>query len=349
MKKIKYIVYPVFALLLLFFVFGFIVRWPSYSIKTNGKLYVFNKKSEDITVFDLAKGREITTIPVAIESHGAAKLLGKNKLVIANYNTKKYKHKKILIFNIDSNKVEKTISFSEGVSGLEGIVSLPIANKVGVVSAISNEFLVINTQTETIEQRIPTKQKGSHFFVIHPKLPIAYISNRESGSVSVVNLITNQLVKNISCGKGAIGIDCTPDGSEIWVTNRDDNSISIINTSKNEVSQTLKTGKQPISLKFSREGKYCLVANLKDGTISVFDQKSKKVIVNRSIHGKQTAMERALYHTPWPVNIVMHPNGLYAFISNSNANNIQILDMHSFDFVSEIQTGEVPEAMVLIE
>jgi hypothetical protein len=28
-----------------------------------------------------------------------------------------------------------------------------------------------------------------------------------------------------------------------------------------------------------------------------------------------------------PVNIIMHPNGLYAFIANSNANKIEIIDM----------------------
>jgi DNA-binding beta-propeller fold protein YncE len=31
-----------------------------------------------------------------------------------------------------------------------------------------------------------------------------------------------------------------------------------------------------------------------------------------------------------PVNILMHPNGLYAFVANSNANKVEVIDMKKF-------------------
>jgi YVTN family beta-propeller protein len=50
-----------------------------------------------------------------------------------------------------------------------------------------------------------------------------------------------------------------------------------------------------------------------------------------------------------PENILMHPNGLYAFVANSNANKIEVIDMKTFTIVSTIGTGKVPDAMVFVE
>jgi YVTN family beta-propeller protein len=45
----------------------------------------------------------------------------------------------------------------------------------------------------------------------------------------------------------------------------------------------------------------------------------------------------------------MHPNGLYAFVANSNANKIEVIDMRTFAIVSTIGTGKVPDAMAFME
>jgi YVTN family beta-propeller protein len=148
---------------------------------------------------------------------------------------------------------------------------------------------------------------------------------------------------------GTESIAITPDGSEIWIINRKANSITIIKTTTYKVIATLRTGKEPLKIKFSVDGKYCLVTNPSDGTISVYNQKSKNKIKTIHIHGKATILERMLYHTPVPVNILMHPNGLYAFVANSNANKVEVIDMKSFTIVSTIGTGNIPDAMAFME
>jgi hypothetical protein len=56
MKKIKYILYGLIIIALTIILIGFIVRYPSYTIQTTGKLYIINKKSEDVTVLILHSG-----------------------------------------------------------------------------------------------------------------------------------------------------------------------------------------------------------------------------------------------------------------------------------------------------
>jgi YVTN family beta-propeller protein len=45
----------------------------------------------------------------------------------------------------------------------------------------------------------------------------------------------------------------------------------------------------------------------------------------------------------------MHPNGLYAFVSNSNANEIEVIDMQTLTLVSTIGTGKIPDGLAFVE
>jgi YVTN family beta-propeller protein len=134
---------------------------------------------------------------------------------------------------------------------LFGIVAFPSSNKVGVVTGLGNNLLVVNVETGIIKKNIPTQQIVSHLLVLDPKKPLAYVTNINSGSVSVIDLKQNKVIKNIPCGLKTEGIDITPDGSEIWVTNNKENTISVINTTTYQITNTLTTGKESLRLKFS--------------------------------------------------------------------------------------------------
>ncbi|WP_246124723.1 YncE family protein [Algibacter pacificus] len=346
MKRLKYSLIAFIVLGLVVQLFIFKVRLPSYSIQTSGKLYIVNKVSEDVQVFDLFSGKEIAKIPIDMLSHEAVITKNQNSMVLTNYELNEGNIVKVI--NTKTNKLQKTIALKENIKA-NGITAYPEPNKVAVIDYVRDTFFVLNIQTDSIEKQIETKQKKSHLVVMHPTIPMAYVTNVNSSSVSVIDLKMNKVVKIIPCGLGRKGIDITPDGSELWVSNVKERSITIINTSTYDVVDTLTTGHEPLKLKFSIDGKYCLLANAHDGTIYVYNQQSKQKLKSIMLHGKNTLLERILYHTPRPVNILMHPNGLYAFVSNSNANKIEVIDMKTFKVVSTIGTGKVPDAMAFVE
>lgn len=345
MKRIKYITIAIVVLIFFLRLAITIFRLPSYTIQTSGKLYVVSKVSEDIQVFNLSTGKEIAEIPIDILSHEAITTIDENRVVVTNYGSSDENNMKVI--NAKTNAVEKTIDLKGNIR-VNGIVAFPEPNKVGIIDYVSNNLLVFNIENDSIENQIQTKQKKSHLLVLHPKKPIVYVTNVNSSSVSVIDLNLNKVIKIIPCGLGRKGIAITPDGSEIWVTNTKLNSITIINTSSYQITDMISTGDEPLKLKFSIDGKYCLVTNAVEGTISVYNQKSKKKIKTIILHGITTVLERILYHTPRPVNILMHPNGLYAFVANSNADKIEVIDMKTFSIVSTIGTGSVPDAMAFV-
>lgn len=348
MKKIKFLLLFVLLGLLLASIMLFVLRKPSYTIQTNGKLYIVNKLSSSMTVFDLNTGTELTELPLDIVPHEPIALKNQNKVVVTNYGTNNAIGESISVINTKTNKVEKKIEL-QGSLAPHGIVAFPQPNKIGIVTDLGNNLLVVNVATGIVEKNIPTQQIFSHLLVLHPKKPLAYVTNIKSNSVSVIDLEIDQVIKTIACGIGTEGIDITPDGSEIWVSNNKENTINVINTETHQITNTLPSGKESLRLKFSIDGKHCLVTNSSDGTISIYDRYTKKQIKTIHIRGKNSLLERFLYHTPRPVGILMHPNGLFAFIANSNADKIEVLDMQSFTLVSTIGAGRVPDGLALME
>ena len=289
MKHIKYVIIALGVLFLLFRLSIFIFRLPSYTIQTSGKLYIVSKVSEDVQVFNLFTGKKIAEIPIDILSHEAITTIDKNSVVLTNYGSSDGNIIKVI--NTKTNEVKKTIDLKGNIRA-NGIVAFPEPNKVAVIDYVSNNLLVLNIETDSIEKQIQTKQKKSHLLVLHPSSAIAYVTNINSGSISVIDLNLNEVIKIIPCGLGRKGIAITPDGSEIWVTNTKLNSITVINTSTYQIIDTLSTSDEPLKLKFSVDGKYCLVTNAIEGTISVYNQHSKKKIKTIILHGITTVFEQ---------------------------------------------------------
>lgn len=346
MKNLKLLAF-IFCLIIFSAIAIYYVMQPSYSIKTEGTLYVVNKASSNVTVYNLLEGEQIKEIAIEEEPHEATVLENSKKVVVTNYGSPDVDGKSISVIDISSNTVEKTIQLSESIKP-HGIISLPDPNKVAIVTDIGNDLLIVNVKTGVVEKQISTKQDFSHLLVHHPVKPIIYVSNINSGSISVINVEEEKVVKIISIGEKAEGIDITKDGSEIWATNIKDNFIYVVDTETYEVTNKIKTGKDPLRLKFSNDGKYCLVSNSSEGTVSVFNRKTKKHITDIIIPGKQNIFDKIIYRTPRPVGILMHPNGLHAFVSNMTAGRVEVIDMHDFTIVSSIKVGDMPDGLALV-
>jgi YVTN family beta-propeller protein len=341
------LIVSIFGLILLVFGAIYVIKQPAYTINTEGTLYVVNKGSKSITIFDLFEGKQIKELSIEIEPHEATTLANPNRVIVTNYGTPDVEGKSITVINADTNTIEKTIALGESLRP-HGIMPLPQPNKVGVVTDIGNHLSVVNLKTGVVEKQIATQQDYSHLLVHHPFKPLVYVTNINSGSVSVINVELDKVVKIIPCSSGTEGIDITPDGSELWVTNIKEHFISVIDTETYKTIDLIDTGKEPLRLKFSNDGKQCLVSNSGEGTVSVYNTKTKKQISSIRIPGKKNIIEKVLYRTPRPVGILMHSNGIYAFVSNYTAGRVEVIDMRNLTLVSSINVGDMPDGLALL-
>lgn len=327
----------------LFYLFNF----NFYDQSISGTIYVVNKASHSLTVFDLKEGKLIKEIPLKYEHHELAVLQNMNKIVVTNYGNENQIGTSLSIIDGTQNVLEKTIKLGKN-SKPHGIASLPNSNCVLVCGDVDNALFVVNVSSGEVESKIFTKQYFSHLVVKNPIKNLAYVVNTSSESISVIDLLEKRVIENIDCGRGAQGFDVHPSGSEIWVANSMENTIFVIDANDFSVKKIIKTPDEPIRVKFTENGQKCVVTNVTAGSISIYDADSKSELKEIKIPGNGNFFDRLMHHTPRPVGIEMHPDGKYAFITNSNAHRVEVLDLEKLEIVSHINTGLVPDGIAVL-
>lgn len=187
--------------------------------------------------------------------------------------------------------------------------------------------------------------------VFVPEVQNAFVANIGSGTVTVLDLVDLKKITDIVTGAGAEGIDASPTGKEVWVSNRADNSLSVIDTKSRQVVQKLESQSFPIRVKFTPDGKYVLVSNARSGDVKVFDAWTKKGIKTISMNVESVAgKEERLFSdrfgkSPVPVGILIHPDGQRAYVANTNADIITVIELENWQVVNRLQAGKEPDGM----
>ncbi|PEA03409.1 YncE family protein, partial [Bacillus cereus] len=76
----------------------------------------------------------------------------------------------------------------------------------------------------------------------------AYVANRFSDNVSVINTNTNMVMTNVPVGGGPRGVAITPNGNFAYVTNQFSGNVSVINTNTNMVMTNVPVGNRPFGI-----------------------------------------------------------------------------------------------------
>jgi YVTN family beta-propeller protein len=129
----------------------------------------------------------------------------------------------------------------------------------------------------------------------------AYITNANSGTVSVINTATNMVVGSpITVGNFPFGVAVTPDGSKVYVANQGDSTVSVISTATNTVvGSPITVGNSPSGVAVTPDGSKVYVANEGNDNVSVISTATNTVIGSPSVGSVPLAF--GLFIQPAPV------------------------------------------------
>jgi YVTN family beta-propeller protein len=83
----------------------------------------------------------------------------------------------------------------------------------------------------------------------------AYVANTISGTVSVINAATREIITTIAVGTEPYGIALTPNGRKLYVVNARSNDVSVIDTATNGVVRTITSvGTEPRGIAITSDG-----------------------------------------------------------------------------------------------
>jgi YVTN family beta-propeller protein len=317
----------------------------------SGTLLVLNKSDNTVSLLDLASKKAVATIPTGVGPHEVAVSPDGKIAVIANYGTGPQPGSTLTVIDLPGKKPLKTIDLGE-YRRPHGIVWLK-DREIAVTAEGSKALLILDVNTGKVLSAVPTDQNVSHMVVVSSKHHRAFVANIGSGSVTVIDLNGRKKIADIPTGAGAEGIDISPDQKEVWVTNRAANTVTVIDVASLKVMTNLESKDFPIRVKFAPGGKLVLISNARSGDVAVFDASTKREIrripmqvkANEASSTASRIFGTQFGQSPVPVGILVAPGVGHAFVANTNADIVTMIDLKSWQIVDRLTAGKEPDGL----
>lgn len=302
-----------------------------------GTLLVLNKSDDTISLLDLASKKSVATISTGAGPHEVAVSPDGRTAVVCNYGSQLSPGRTLTVIDVAGRKAVRTIELPQharphGIGWLRG-------SEVAVTTEGTRKLLIVDAVAGKVTATIDIDQNGSHMVALAPAHDRAFVANIGSGSVSVIDLKTKQRIANIASGTGTEGIAVSPDQREVWATNRGADTVSIIDVASSKVVATVDSKSFPIRAKFTDDGKHVLVSNAQSGDVAVFDAASRREV--RRIKMQSDASSQG----PVPVGILVVPTLSRAFVANTNADTVTVIDLHTWQIVDRLTAGKEPDGL----
>jgi YVTN family beta-propeller protein len=317
--------------------------------KEEGTIIVANKSGNDVYFIERSTGKTIKKLPTGYAPH-EVEVSGDGKTaVVCNYGDREKPGNTLSVYNVEKGKLIRTIDLKEhthphGMDWIDG------TSKMLVTTEGTESLLLVNVNKGEILKSMETNQEISHMVVAGTNKKSAYVSSIRTGNVTVLDLKTGNIVKQIYSGEGAEGLDVSPDGKELWVTNRAENTLSIFDTENLKLITRIESGKFPIRAKFSPNGKYFVVSNAESGHIAVFDAEHKKLIKKIKLtppvpEGRDKDRYFAEFEgSSVPIGVVV-PDNKTAYVANTHSDVVTVFNLEELKIEKHIEAGKEPDGI----
>jgi YVTN family beta-propeller protein len=315
---------------------------------SNDLLVVVNKSDNSLSVLDAATGKLKWTAPVETGPHEAEVLPDGKTVAVGDYGRAGAPGRMVSFIELATGKVLGRIDLGAGARP-HGLAALK-DGRLLVTAEGKKELVVVDPKSAKVLSRMPTGHSLSHMVAASPDGKRAYVSSLKDAVVTVIDL-AGGVVGDVQTGKGAEGIDVTPDGREVWVVNREANTISIIDTKTLKVAATIKAGAFPIRVRITPDGKRAVVTFTESGDVGVFDVATrieiKRIPIGRdAVAGSGARVFQGKFGTsPAPVGVLIAPDGKRAFVAATHADVVVAIDLENLKVQDAWATGKEPDGL----
>jgi len=323
---------------------------PDALIDEAGVLIVLNKSDDNAYIIDRETGQRLATVPTGFQPHEVAISPDGRTAVVTNYGTRNEPGNSLTVIDVAQAEQVKEIYLYEytmphGIQFLDD-------SRVIVTTEGNQTVVIVNLESEEIEHVFMTEQQISHMVAVTPDGQRAFVPNIGSGTVTVLDLESGMIEAHIRTGEGAEGVAIAPDGSEVWVTNRGADLVSIIDAQTLDVIFELPSPEFPIRAAFSPDGQHVVVTNARSGDITVFDAEERlRVGVIRLDEIDELVADEDRYFveefegSPIPIGVVIGPDNRTAYVANTAADVVAVVDIISLQVLDFYRTGAEPDGI----
>lgn len=276
-----------------------------------GKAYVTNDSSGDVSVLDLATGKQIGRIAVGDRPSFVAIAPNGKRAYVTNHESAT-----VSVIRTADNKVVATVRLP-GTMGAEAVAVTPDGSKVYVGNFLSHNVSVIRSASNRVVATIrllPASKGPTAGLAIARDGRTAYIANFDSSTVSVIRTTDNRVVATVSGLASPIGLAITPDASTVYVANSADNSLAVIRASDNSiVTRVPLNATGPFGVAITPDGGKVYVSNYYSNTVSVISTAENRVVGTVAVGVN-------------PFGMAVTPDGSRVYVVNQGSDNVSVID-----------------------
>ena len=325
-------------------------------------LVVLNKSAASASLLDPVTGEERARIAVGEGPHEAATSPDGSIVVVCDYGAQKPGNT-LTVIDAREAKLLRTIPLVRSVERdgapveerflrPHGIQFLADGKRVTVTSETARKLLVVDVERGVVERAIQTDAQASHMVALAADGKRAFVANIGSGSVSVIDLEKDELLAVVATGRGSEGIAVRPASNEVWVSNREADTLSNVDPVELTELVELACGAFPIRVAFTPDGRHALVSCARAGTLEVWDASERKRVRQIAMDSEPTDDAKgerifagAFEGSPVPVGVLVEPGGRNAFVANTQADVVTVIDLATWTIARRLKAGPEPDGM----
>ena len=143
---------------------------------------------------------------------------------------------------------------------------------VGEASGVT----AIDTTTLKVVARIPTG-KGHHEIDFSKDNRLAFVTNQDDGTLSVIDIQKLTKVKDLKTGAPAASVSFSPLGNALYVVNATDGTITVVDARSQEIATRIQTKPGVKNLRFAPGGRWGFVPNATENVVYIFDASTNRL------------------------------------------------------------------------
>jgi DNA-binding beta-propeller fold protein YncE len=290
---------------------------------------IADKDGDALLVFDTATGRVERKVAVGGNPHEVIATADGRRAFTANARSNT-----VSVVDLAEGKEIKRLA-SPLFQYPHGMAIHPDGKTLYLTSEQNKLLLLIDLATLEVKGQLSTDKEGSHMVVLSPKGEWAYIADRGSAAVTVVDTRKLAIAKHLPAGEGVEGIALSSDGRRLLVGNRKANDIQVFEVPGGRSLARIPVAADPVRVAISADGKRALVPHRRSSEVYLIDLGSRAAL------GKvRTGSE--------PGGALFLPGGKQAIIANTGEGTVSIVDLEPFAVRSTHPAGKGPDGMHLL-
>ena len=203
---------------------------------------------------------------------------------------------------------------------------------------------------------------------------LAFVCHITHNYVTVIDLKTNKIVDTLQAGSGTDWFTLSQGGKTAYVANFQSNNITIIDSKDNKNIESIPVGKRPTciclpdneqvalishesqdGLWFMNIATHQIMKKISEGTGLLRVLKNKNKIYQPAIfrpyvhiiNPDNQTISKSIYVGGRPLNIDFTPDGKHAYVTNSDLNEVQVIDTKTDSVINKISGIDVPRGLAI--